>query len=262
MYQLAHIHAFWTAAMVYSKPYKRGHLQLLTLWSCRQWDHKRFRRCRHKLDSKCRVIKSLYARRVSDFCIQCAKVPQHLFDYFHNSFLLIKDDFFLNITMQILNIYKTFSMLKCDFIIQYSFNLCFLKNNIIIRKQMVSEHCSNQSIDKYINYIYQISPILQISTGLQDFLHVWFKFSFLYYVLCKKTGITSIVNFQVSRDLKQRNRVIILSFGSERHCFTIYQIFIPILEGSKNDLIETSPFVNVFSVICNHLPVVKGMPFR
>ena len=58
---------------------------------------------------------------------------------------------------------------------------------------MVSEHCINQSIDKYINYIYQISPILQVSTSLQDFLHVWFKFSFLYYVLCKRTGITLLV---------------------------------------------------------------------
>ena len=27
----------------------------------------------------------------------------------------------------------------------------------------------------------------------------------------------------------------------ERHCFTIYQIFIPILEGPRNDLIETLP---------------------
>ena len=38
-----------------------------------------------------------------------------------------------------------------------------------------------------------------------------------------------------------RNRVITLSSGYERHCFTIYQVFIPILEGPKNELIETPP---------------------
>ena len=40
-------------------------------------------------DSKCRVNKSLYAQRVLDFL---NKVPRHLFNHFHNSFLLINDD--------------------------------------------------------------------------------------------------------------------------------------------------------------------------
>ena len=40
-------------------------------------------------DSKCRINKSIY-HRVSDLLY---KVPQHLFYYFHKSFLLIRYDF-------------------------------------------------------------------------------------------------------------------------------------------------------------------------
>ena len=55
--------------------------------------------------------------------------------------------------------------------------------------------------------------------------------------------ITMIVNLYVSRDLKKCNRVTILSFRYERQCFTIHKILIPILEGPKNDLIETPPLM-------------------
>ena len=48
----------------------------------------------------------------------------------------------------------------------------------------------------------------------------------------------------MSRDRKKCNKVIILSFDEERHCFTTYQVFNPIHEGPKNDLIEPPPFVN------------------
>ena len=81
----------------------------------------------------------------------------------------------------------------------YSFNYAFWKIIFIVRKQIVSEHRINQSIDiyRYLSNSLIISPpILQVSTSLQDFLHVWFKFSFLYYVLCKRTGITLLVIFR------------------------------------------------------------------
>ena len=55
-------------------------------------------------DPKCRVNESLYARRVSDFSYKVPRCINICFNYFHNSFLLIKVDFY-DIKIQILYIF-------------------------------------------------------------------------------------------------------------------------------------------------------------
>ena len=62
---------------------------------CAAWSY----HCLQNVDNLFNTSKSLYARQVSEFLYKLsAKVHQHLFYYFHNSFLLIKDDFY-NITL-------------------------------------------------------------------------------------------------------------------------------------------------------------------
>ena len=119
--------------------------------------------------------------------------------------------------------------------------MLFERFTFITRKQILSERCIYQFIDihTYLSNILMTQyffSIVQVSTCLQDFFYDWYKFPF--YTM---SSVKEQVYLQVSRDLKQCNRVIILSFGQEKHYFTIYQILIPILEGPKNYLIETPP---------------------
>ena len=112
------------------------------------------------------------------------------FTIFINLFLLIRDDFYKYHNVDFIHIYQHFlrfnAILKCYIRSIYAFE----RLTFTTQKQILSKHCFNQSID-----IIEISvSILWVSTSLKHFLHDWYKFSFLFNVLCKRTGIAMLVN--------------------------------------------------------------------
>ena len=94
-------------------------------------------------DSKYRIDKSLYARRLSF----SYKVPQHLHYYFHIFFLLFRDDFYKYHNVDFIHIYQHFwrfnAILKCYIRSIYAFE----RFTFITQKQKVSKHRINPSID-------------------------------------------------------------------------------------------------------------------
>ena len=74
-------------------------------------------------------------------------MSQHLFYYFHNSFLLIEDSFYKSQNVDFVHIYQHFlrfnAILKCNIRSIYGFE----RFTFIIQKQIVSNHRINQYIN-------------------------------------------------------------------------------------------------------------------
>ena len=124
-------------------------------------------------DSKYRINKSLYARRVSFLY----KVPQHLFYYFHNSFSSIRDVFFYKYhNVDFIHIHQHFLhlnvILKCCTCIHSIY--AFERFTFITQKQIVSKHRINLSIvrlyyifmkyfDRFLFQFYRFLQVYNIS---------------------------------------------------------------------------------------------------